>query len=375
MTDRPGSRAAHALLPLLLAATLAAPATAAPQLDRLQVPRGFTVELVSDEIVNARQLALAPDGTLYAGTRGDGRVWALRDGRVFELASGLRLPTGIALKDGDLYVASVSTILRLDDVGDRLADPPEPVVVTDALPSDGHHGWKHLEFGPEGDLWVPVGAPCNICDEGDPYATLLRMDPASGDYTVFARGIRNTVGFDFHPDTGELWFTDNGRDWMGDDVPPCELNHAPRAGMHFGYPHVHGDDVLDPEFGDGADPADYAAPALEMQAHTAPLGMAFYRAPDAVNAFPAEYDGAAFIAQHGSWNRSSKVGYQVIVAWIEDGEVVRSEPFLTGFLQGENAWGRPVDVVVDHDGSLLVSDDAAGAVYRIRWTGETVAGR
>lgn len=366
--ERPGGtrRVLIACLPLLFAC-----AEAAPPIDRLSVPEGFTVELLTDALPNARQLALGDDGTLFAGTREDGRVWALRDGRVHTLARDLTMPSGLAFRDGDLWIGATDTIWRLRGVENRLADPPAPELVTDALPSDRHHGWKHLEFGPDGALWVPVGAPCNVCDPEPPYASMLRMDPDTGAYELWARGIRNSVGFDFEPGTGVLWLSDNGRDLLGDDIPPEELNRAPEPGLHFGYPYVHAGEILDPEFGAGHDPGDYAAPALTMQAHTAPLGIAFYTG----DAFPERYRGALFVAQHGSWNRSSKVGYRVIVAFVEDGRVTNAEPFLTGFLEGESAWGRPVDVLVHPDGSLLVSDDARGAVYRIRWTGDAVATR
>ncbi|MEE4299684.1 MAG: PQQ-dependent sugar dehydrogenase [Pseudomonadales bacterium] len=349
-------------------------ARAEPDVGHLRVPAGFAVELVTDELANARQLQLGADGTLFAGTRSDGRVWAWRDGRAHAIAEGLTMPSGIALRDGDLYIGAVDTIYRLDDIEARLEDPPAPVVVTAELPSDGHHGWKHLEFAPDGTLWVPVGAPCNICEPDAPYMSLLRMDADSGAWTIAARGIRNTVGFDFDPATGALWFTDNGRDWLGDDTPPCELNRLdPQATAvpHFGYPHVHGRDVIDPEFGAGRSPAEFVLPEHEFGAHTAPLGVAFYDGAS----FPPAYAGALFVAQHGSWNRSSKVGYQVVVAFLEDGEVRRVEPFLTGFLDGERVRGRPVDVLVDHDGSLLVSDDQQGAVYRVRWVGETITAR
>ena len=364
----------HAPIAGVAVSLLASCAWGEPELDRLRVPAGFEVELLTDALPNARQLQLGDDGTLFAGTRSDGRVWAYRDGEATAIAEGLTMPSGIAFHDGDLFIGAVSTIYRLDDIEARLEDPPAPAVVTAALPEDGHHGWKHLEFGPDGSLWVPVGAPCNICDPADPYMAILRMDPATGAYDVAARGVRNTVGFDFEPGTERLWFTDNGRDWLGDDTPPCELNVLDTTrsdAAHYGYPHVHGSDVIDPEFGEGHTPAGYDLPAWEFGAHTAPLGVAFYSGEQ----FPARYDGALFIAQHGSWNRSAKVGYQVMVAFMEDGEVTRVEPFLTGFLDGERAWGRPVDVLVDADGSLLVSDDQQGAVYRVRWVGENVAAR
>ena len=353
---------------------LASCAWGEPEIDRLRVPEGFAVELLTDALPNARQLQLGDDGTLFAGTRSDGRVWAFRDGKATAIAEDLTMPSGIAFRDGNLYIGAVNTIYRLDDIESRLENPPTPTVITASLPEDGHHGWKHLEFGPDGSLWVPVGAPCNICDAADPYTTILRMDPATGRFDIAARGVRNTVGFDFEPGTDRLWFTDNGRDWLGDDTPSCELNvldTTREAAVHFGYPHIHGSDVIDPEFGSGHAPTSFELPAWEFGAHTAPLGVAFYGAKQ----FPARYDGALFIAQHGSWNRSEKVGYRVMVAFFEDGDVTRVEPFLTGFLEGERAWGRPVDVLVDADGSLLVSDDQQGAVYRVRWVGGTLAAR
>lgn len=369
------SRAGRRLVGLgviALAQALTIATVGAADTERLQLPAGFSIEIYAEGVVNARQMALAGDGTLFVGTRRDGRVWMVRDedadGRadsVRAIASDLRLPSGVALADGDLYVAALDTIYRYPDVLDQIdagAEMPEAQIVTDALPDDTHHGWKHIEFGPDGDLWVPVGAPCNICDPGDPYASILKMDPLTGDYEIWARGIRNSVGFDFHPRSGDLWLSDNGRDMLGDDIPPEEINVAPVQGLHFGYPHIHAGDLRDPEFGDNHDPADYEPPALKMQAHSAPLGIAFYTG----SAFPPAYRGALFIAQHGSWNRSSKVGYQVLVARLDGDTVIGAEPFVTGWLEGETSWGRPVDVLVHPDGSLLVSDDQGGRIWRIR---------
>lgn len=329
------------------------------------LPPGFTLEVVSDDLPNARQLALGPEGTLFAGTRRDGRVWALKDGVRYTLAEGLNLPSGVAVHNGDLYVAAVSHLYRLPNVEKQLETPPALEVITDALPTDKHHGWKHIEFSAAGDLFIPVGAPCNICDPEPPYASLLRMDPRTGAFEIYARGIRNTVGFDFEPGTGALWFSDNGRDMLGDEIPPEELNRITAPGAHFGYPYVHGGVLLDPEFGDGHRLDAYEAPAFRLPAHSAPLGLAFYTG----SAFPERYQGALFLAEHGSWNRSSKIGYQVSVAFLEDGRITRLEPFLTGFLRGEETLGRPVDVLVEPEGTLLVSDDHRGAVYRIRYTG------
>ena len=378
--------AVRLLLPSVLAAACSSggPARAEPSpaaaaasasesrlpLSSIQLPPGFRIALFA-EVPGARSLALGAQGTVFVGTRArDSKVFALRDrdgdGRAEErhvVASGLDTPNGVAFRDGALYVAEISRILRLPGIEKTLASPPRPEVVTATLPTERHHGWKFIAFGPDGLLYVPIGAPCNICDRPDPrFASISRMKPDGSGFEVFARGVRNTVGFDWHPQTGELWFTDNGRDMMGDDVPPDELNVAPRAGLHFGYPHCHGS-VADPEFGRGRTCAQYAAPALELGAHVAALGMRFYRG----TMFPSEYRGHIFIAEHGSWNRSRKVGYRVMRARMQDGRPASYEPFAQGWLQGDKEWGRPVDVLELPDGSLLVSDDKAGAVYRITY--------
>ncbi len=295
-------------------------------------------------------------------------VFAYRDAkatRVITLASGLKMPNGVAVRDGALYVADVGRILRFDDVEAHLDAPPKPVVVTDRFPRETHHGWKFIRFGPDGRLYVPVGAPCNIC-EPDParYALISRIRPDGSGYEVFARGVRNSVGFDWDPRTKELWFTDNGRDWLGDELPADELNHAPKAGMHFGYPYCHQGDTADPEFGKRAC-SEFSAPAVKLGPHVAALGMRFYTGSQ----FPPEYRNNLFIAEHGSWNRSRKIGYRIKRVVIEGGRVVKHEVFAEGWLQGESVWGRPVDIEVMPDGSLLVSDDHAGAIYRIAYRG------
>ncbi len=340
-------------------------------LDTIRLPPGFTIDVWSEEVPNARSLTLSPGGVVYVGTRTAGKVYAAvdRDGdhraeRVYTIASGLTMPNGVAWRDGALYVAEVSRVLRFDGIDSRLENPPEPAVVRDDFPRDRHHGWKFIAFGPDGLLYVPVGAPCNICDEGKPiYASITRMRPDGGGREIFARGVRNTVGFDWHPGTGELWFTDNGRDRMGDDVPPDELNRAPRQGLHFGYPYCHGESVRDPEFGARRPCRETVPPARELGPHVAAIGMRFYRGA----MFPAEYKGQVFIAEHGSWNRTRKIGYRVTLVRLEGNRAVSYEPFAEGWLQGENDWGRPVDVQELPDGSLLVSDDEAGAIYRISY--------
>jgi glucose/arabinose dehydrogenase len=317
-------------------------------------------------------MALGSEGTLFVGSRRAGNVYAitLRPGapaRVTTVASGLQTPIGVAFRGGALYVSATDRILRLDDIEHRLDAPPKPVLVSKGFPDSGGHGGKFIAFGLDGKLYVPSGAPCNICEpDPDRYANLMRMNPDGSAREIFARGIRNTVGFDWDPDTHEIWFTENGRDMLGDDAPPDELNHAPKAGMDFGFPYCHGGDVADPEFGGKRSCRELTPPAQKLGAHVASLGMRFYTGAK----FPQEYRGAIFIAEHGSWNRDPKSGYRVSVVKLKDGRAASYEPFAQGWLQGNDAWGRPVDVVVAPDGALLVSDDRAGVVYRIDYTGK-----
>ena len=307
------------------------------------------------------------------GTRRAGNVYALpkalepRPGEPITIASGLTMPSGLTLRDGDLYVGALNRILKFSNIDAGLQRNAPYEVLVDDLPDHPHHGWKYLRFGPDGALYIPVGAPCNIClSEDERFASLLRRDMQTGATSVWAHGIRNTVGFDWHPTTGNLWFSDNGRDMLGDDVPPEEINVADTAGLHFGYPFVHAEDILDPEFGDNVDPADYVAPRVLIQAHSAALGVVFYTGEQ----FPARYKNALFIAEHGSWNRSSKVGYQVSVVTFDEAGA-HYAPFITGWLEGESNWGRPNDVLVAPDGSLLISDDQGGTIYRVSYSGET----
>lgn len=340
-------------------------------LDRIQLPAGFAIDVFSEEVPGARSLARSPKGIIYVGTRREGRVYALvdreGDGRadqVFTVARGLTQPNGVAWRDGSLYVAEISRVLRFDGIDERLSDPPEPKVVTADYPRDGHHGWKFIRFGPDGWLYVPVGAPCNICESENPiYASITRIKPDGSGREIFARGIRNTVGFDWHPQSRELWFTDNGRDWMGDNRPPDELNRAPRAGLHFGYPYCHGRDIKDSEFGDKRACSEFVPPVQELGPHVAALGMRFYTG----TMFPAEYRNQIFIAEHGSWNRSEPIGYRVMLVRLQGEKAVSYEPFAQGWLHNGRVWGRPVDVEVMPDGALLVSDDEAGAIYRITY--------
>jgi glucose/arabinose dehydrogenase len=351
---------------LLIGALLSSAAVSAypqnPPLERIQLPPGFRIEVLA-LVPNARSLALGAKGTLFVGSRSGRAVHAVAPGgRVSVLADGLSIPNGVAFRDGALYIAEVSRILKIENAESSPASRPE--VVYDKLPSEVHHGWKFIRFSPDGKLYVPIGAPCNACDR-DGYAQIGFLNLQTKEFQTHAKGVRNTVGFDWHPVTRELWFTDNGRDWLGDDLPADELNHAPRAGMHFGFPYCHQGDLPDPDFGRARKCAEFTPPAQKLGPHVAALGMRFYTG----TMFPAEYRNQIFIAEHGSWNRSKKSGYRISVVKIEGNKAVAYQPFAQGWLQGESAWGRPVDLEVLSDGSLAVSDDSAGLIYRISYSG------
>ena len=340
-------------------------------LDKIKLPPGFKIGVYA-EVPNARSMCVSPSGTVFVGTKGD-KVYAITDKnhdgklvKVYEIASGLTSPNGVAFKEGSLFIGAISTIYRMDSIESRLANPPKPVVVYDKYPSDEHHGLRFIAFGPDGKLYVPVGAPCNVCDPNPPYASLTRINPDGTGLEIFAHGIRNTVGFDWNPLTKEIWFTDNGRDNLGDNIPNDELNTAPKAGMHFGYPYCHQGNIPDPEFGKGKNCSDYTAPAKLLGPHVAPLGMRFYTG----NSFPAQYKNAIFIAEHGSWNRSIPIGYRVAVVKMDsNGNAKAPEIFAEGWLQNiRDVSGRPVDVQFLKDGSMLVSDDYSGVIYRITYS-------
>jgi glucose/arabinose dehydrogenase len=345
--------------------------SSAAELSDITLPPGFHIAIYADHVPNARQMALGPSGVVFVGSLSEGKVYAVvdKDGdhkadQVHVLAEKLDMPSGVAFKDGDLYVAAVSRVLRFRGVARDLTRPPEPEVISRAFPSDARHGWKFILFGPDGRLYVPVGAPCNVClPPGPLYATITRIDVAGGRPEVIARGVRNSVGFDFAPDTGVLWFTDNGRDWLGDDQPPDELNRLTRVGEHFGFPFCHGHGIRDPDFNAGRSCDEFTAPARDLGPHVAALGMRFYTG----RMFPAEYRNGIFIAEHGSWNRSIPIGYRVTFVKVLDGRALSYETFAEGWLKGGTAHGRPADVLVMPDGSLLVSDDKAGRIYRISY--------
>jgi glucose/arabinose dehydrogenase len=354
------------------------PGGAKAQPEKLKLPSGFSIAIWADNVRGARTMTLASDGTVFVGTWQGGNVYALADrnkdnraDEVITVASGMNTPNGVAFRDGTLYVAELNRIVRFDNVLSAvkpgMAPLTGPRVVYDKLPSDRQHGWKYLRMGPDGYLYVPVGAPCNICERPEPYASILRVRPDGTGFEVFARGVRNTVGFAWHPDTRELWFTDNGRDDLGDEQPNDELNIAAKAGLHFGYPYCHEGSISDPEFGKDKSCSDYQPPALKLGSHVAPLGLTFYTG----TMFPAEYRRRLFIAQHGSWNRTAAAGhsgYRLMTARVEGGKVAGYELFAEGWLEDrKQAWGRPVDLLELPDGSLLVSDDRAHVIYRISY--------
>jgi len=334
--------------------------------DDIQLPPGFSIEEYAD-VPKARSLALGDRGTLFVSNRKGRSVYAVvedDDGRTqtIELLDGMSTPNGIAYYDGDLYVAEIDRVYRYANVEDRLDDMPRAEVLDIDLPSNRSHGWRYIGFGPDGKLYISIGAPCNVCDEFG-YAQIIRVNPDGTERETFASGVRNSVGFTWHPETRDLWFTDNGRDMLGDDLPPCELNHAPRQGLHFGFPYCHGGDILDPKFGKDRDCANYTPPVQKLGPHVAPLGVKFYTG----DMFPPEYRGQVFIAEHGSWNRSKKIGYRISLVRLDGDTAISYEPFAFGWLQGEQVSGRPVDLIVKQDGSLLVSDDQAGKIYRISY--------
>ena len=370
-----------ALWSLLLCQSLSVGAASLPPLDRLQVPPGFSVSVFA-RLENPRQMTWA-DGVLYVGSMAAGKVYAIpvspdyKAQAVKVLAQGYEWPVGVAVRQNTLYFSAMSRIYKIADVktfataAHTGAPAPNPELVTDRFPKDRAHGWKFIAFGPDGWLYVPVGAPCNICEPNpDVYATLGRLNVDSGQWEVMARGIRNSVGFDWNPQTRSLWASSNNRDWLGDDLPPDMIvkidapaspNGKPTP--HFGYPYCHAGKVSDPEFGAKKPCSAFTPVEQPLGAHVAPLGVRFYNGSQ----FPKVYQGALFVTEHGSWNRTKKSGYNVSVLTIRDDKAVRYEPFMTGFLQGEKAIGRPADVLPLPDGSLLVSDDSANVIYRVTY--------
>ena len=352
-------------------------------LNKISLPDGFKIDIYASDVENARSMTISPSGTVFVGNRKADNVFALmdndKDGKVdkkYLITDKLiNMPNGVVFHNGDLYVAEVNKIWLFKDVEKNLEKiddvgyyPEEPILISDKFPSDKHHGWKYISIGPDNKLYVPVGAPCNICESKDEiYSTITRMDLDGKNQEIYARGVRNTVGFTWHPETGEMWFTDNGRDMLGDNYPPCELNRVQVSGKHYGYPYCHGSDISDPEFGSKYPCDDFVKPVQNLGPHVAPLGVKFYDG----NMFPDEYKGDIFIAEHGSWNRTKKIGYRITRVKIENNKSLGYEPFIDGWLEKEknDAWGRPVDIIFLDDGSMLISDDYANVIYRVTYEG------
>ena len=352
-------------------------------IELIKLPPGFKIEIYAENLTYARSMALSPDGTLYVGTRrpfetldspNGSALYAIVDknnnnhaeaSEIYVIAQGLNNPNGVAFKDGSLYVAQINRIIRFDDIEAQLASPKEPVTIKE-LPEYLMHGWRYIGFGPDGKLYLAMGANCNVCQHNDELnATIVRMNPDGSDMEIFAKGVRNSVGFDWDPATGELWFTDNGRDLLGNDVPSDELNHAPVQGLNFGFPTCHSGSIPDPDLGSDTNYTcnTMVPPSWMMGPHVAPLGMRFYTGTQ----FPEEYRGQIFIAEHGSWNRDAPIGYRLALVRLQNNTAVGHEVFAEGWLQNKTAWGRPVDMQTLKDGSMLVSDDMNGVIYRISY--------
>ncbi len=360
-------------------------------LKQLHVPQGFVLSIFADNLPNARSLALGDNGVVFVGTGSEGAVYAVQDSnndgvadKRYVIASGLYLPNGVAYKDDSLYVAEVNRIIRFDHITQQLANPPKPVVIYDQFPSEQHHGWKYLHFGPDNKLYTTVGAPCNICELEKPiYSSLVRLNSDGSGFEILARGIRSSVGLDWQPETGALFFTENGRDYLGDDLPPDELNQWTTNGEHFGFPYCHGGDIPDPELAAGKRCSEFVAPVWKFKAHMAPLGLRFYRSKQ----FSTEYQNQLFVAEHGSWNRSEPQGYRVALVKFKQGKpvaddcmdaggramhgAIAEQVFIDGWLtKNGNVLGRPVDILEMPDGSLLISDDKLGVIYKVEYKGK-----
>jgi glucose/arabinose dehydrogenase len=356
---------------LVVSTSYTSAGSSAINLEQIRLPAGFRIHIYARNLPNARSLALGTGGVIFVGTRNAGKVYAVidddQDGTAdesFVFAEGLNMPNGVAIKGGSLYVAEVDRILRYDRAEQRLKEKIDPIVINNSFPRNQHHGWKYIAFGPDGLLYVPVGAPCNICEKNDPrYASIMRLNAKGNGLEIYARGIRNTVGFDWHPKTNELWFTNNGRDWMGDDLPPDTLHRISMKGQHFGFPYCHAGNIPDPKFGSHRACREFEGPEVNLGPHVAPLGMKFYTG----GMFPAQYKNQIFIAEHGSWNRSEPIGYRITLVEFENGRPKDYQIFADGWLQGRKAWGRPVDILIMKDGAMLVSDDRTGAIYRITY--------
>ncbi len=340
-------------------------------IDNITLPDGFKISIVTQQVKNARQIAMSPKGTIYVGSREKSKnVYEVNDldgdwvaESVEVIAKNLVMPSGVAFNDGNLYVADNNRILKFSNIETK--NPPTYEVISNSLPKKKYHGWRYIKFGPHGSLYLPIGIPCDACVKGPPYGQMLVMDMASEELSVYAEGLRSVQGLDWHPETNELWFADNGRNHLGDEIPPDEINRISRSGMNFGAPFCHGGEIPDPDLGDSAICDGYDPPAVKLPAHVSPLGIQFYNQ----NRFPEEYRNRLFIAEHGSWDRSEPTGYRIsTIIFDSEGNVLNYEIFAEGWLNSDGSyWGRPTDLYFAPDGSLLVSDDHAGAIYRISY--------
>jgi glucose/arabinose dehydrogenase len=336
---------------------------------KIKVPPGFKVDLWAAGVHNARAMALGSKGTLFVSSRVASNVYALVDKggkrEVKTIAQKLDMPNGVAFRDGALYVAAQNRILRWDGIEDKLDNPGDPVVVIDSLPKHQPHGWKYLAFGPDGKLYFNIGAPCNICLPPETNANIARINVDGTGFEYVARGVRNSVGFDWHPVTKELYFTTHARDWLGEDVPHDTLHHVSARNVpHFGYPFCHQGDILDPDFGKGRSCSEFNPPLAKLGPHVAPVGTIFYTG----SMFPSQYRNRLFIALRGSWNRTEKLGYTITTYTFPTGQPPKEEVFASGWLESNQPWGRPTYLFQMPDGALLVSDDHAGAIYRVSYT-------
>lgn len=369
-----------AILTVMFISIIGIPANAdvTENLSTISLPPGFEISIYAEGLDNPRSMVLGDNGTLFVGSRKAGNVYAVVDedgdykaDKIHTLLTkdslpeGTMMPNGVAFKDGSLYVAALSHIIRLDDIEKRLKKKQKPVIVSGDYPDARHHGWKFIAFGPDGKLYVPVGAPCNIClrDDEPLFATITRINADGSGREIIAHGVRNTVGFDWHPETGELWFTDNGVDNLGDDLPADELNRVTTPGEHFGFPHAHQGDILDVRFGQGHTLDEFTKPEHKLVAHAGALGMRFYTG----NMFPNEYKNQIFIAEHGSWVSEEKRGYRISLVRLDGNRVTSYESFASGWENENEVWGRPADILILPDGSMLISDTDANVIYRISY--------
>lgn len=341
-------------------------------IEQLKLPKGFSISIYAGDVPNARTLTLSDSGVVYVGTRKKGDVYAIKDtngdgiaDKRYLIASNLYMPNGVAFANGDLFVAETNRIIRFKEIDNKLLNPPLPEVIFDQLPSDQHHGWKYLRIGSDGKLYTSVGAPCNIClPKKDIYSSLIRFNTDGSEFEILASGIRNSVGFDWQPKTNKLFFTDNGRDHLGDDIPEDELNSWEHKGQHFGYPYCHAGYILDPDLAGGKKCQQFTAPEWKFKAHMAPLGLKFYTGKQ----FPWKYKNQLFVALHGSWNRSEAQGYRISLVKFKQGKAVSEKPFITGWLtKAGKVLGRPTDILQMPDGSLLIADDTLGVIYRVEY--------